>query len=386
MSGNFQQMWYGILVGLSGATVSLKTYTYTCITCTHYFVQVIWKCLYKQSSRDHGTLGYFRSLLNRVTVTNDPKKCVDATIDFLTTTVKGHILACALKWLGVSKLDSKLQLPPGIYKASKDDQLLFLCQLAAQVVEQCTLIEGTYTNEQVRETGDGVYNYARVLCHFGTLVMEFRDAWAEGDGDRIFQCWQLFMPHFIACGRTKYSLEALRLQFQVKAVLSPQLAHQIKWDRFVNTRGGMGKNIPCDLHNEHVNKLLKGIIANMGSNLTEDALQRAARSISTISAICKSFDQWAGVPVGTTAHSTRSDKQDIAKVTAAVLKNDLLSISAGRKHHAFPQQKTNPLHNWNKEKTKQWIETKQKQFMKFRGCIRRESSNEIDSEATHDED
>ena len=57
------------------------------------------------------------------------------------------------------------------------------------MVEQCTLIEGTHTSEQVKETGDGEYNYARVLCHFGTLVMEFRDAWAEGDGDRIFQCW-----------------------------------------------------------------------------------------------------------------------------------------------------------------------------------------------------
>ena len=58
---------------------------------------------------------FFRSLLNWVTVTNDPKKCVDTTIDFLTTTVKGHIIACALEILVVSKLDSKLQLPPGIY-------------------------------------------------------------------------------------------------------------------------------------------------------------------------------------------------------------------------------------------------------------------------------
>ena len=156
------------------------------------------------------------------------------------------------------------------------------------------------------------------------------------------------MPHFIACGRTKYSVEALCLQFQVKAVLSPQLAHQVKWDRFVNTRGGMGKNIPCDFYNEHINKLLKAIITNMGSNLTQDALQRAARSVSTISAICKTFDQWAGVPVGTTAHSTQSDKQ--AKVTAAVLENGLLSISTGRKHHAFHKLKTNPLHNWNPDK------------------------------------
>ena len=323
-------------------------------------------------------------MLNRVTVTKDPKKCVDAAIDFLTTTVKGHILACALKLLGVSKLDSKLQLPPGIYKASQDDQMAFLRRLAAQVVEQCTLIEGTYTSACVEETRDGVYNYARVLCHFGTLVIEFRDAWAEGDGDRIFQCWRLFMPHFIACGRTKYALEALRLQFQVKAILSPQLAHQIKWDRFVNTRGGMGRNIPCDLHNEHVNKQVKSIIANMGSNLTEEALQRAARSVSLISAICKSFDRWTGVSVGTSAHSTRADKEDVAKVTQAVLKNDLLNISAGRKHLAFPKLKTNPLHNWNQEKTKQWIERKKKQFMKLRGCIRGEG-NESDSEAT-DED
>lgn len=120
----------------------------------------------------------------------------------------------------------------------------------------------------------------------------------------------------------------------------------------------------------------------MGSNLTENALQRAVRSVSTISAICKTFDKWAGVPVGTTAHSTWSDKQDVAKVTAAMLINGLLSVSAGRKHQAFPKLKTTPLHNWNREKTTQWIETKQ---MKFRGCNRREG-NETDSEATDAED
>ena len=34
---------------------------------------------------------------------------------------------------------------------------------------------------------------------------------------------------------------------------------------------GIGCNIPCDLHNEHVNKLIKEIVGNMGSNLTEEA-------------------------------------------------------------------------------------------------------------------
>lgn len=86
------------------------------------------------------------------------------------------------------------------------------------------------------------------LCHYGSLVMEFRDAWAEGDGDRILRCWRLFLPHFRASGRTKYSLEAFRLQLQVNVVLSPNLAHQVKWHRFVNTKGGFGNNIPLRKH------------------------------------------------------------------------------------------------------------------------------------------
>ena len=117
-----------------------------------------------------------------------------------------------------------------------------------------------------------------MLCHYGALVTEFKDAWHFGDGECEYQCWCVLQPHFKASGQTKYSLEALRLQFQVKSSLSPSLSCQIVWDRFVNSHGGIGRNIPCDLYNEHIVKLIKDIIANMGPNLTEKALQRAARS------------------------------------------------------------------------------------------------------------
>ena len=33
----------------------------------------------------------------------------------------------------------------------------------------------------------------------------------------------------------------------------------------MNTHGGKGRNLPCDLHNEHVNRLYKQLIANMGA-------------------------------------------------------------------------------------------------------------------------
>ena len=100
---------------------------------------------------------------------------------------------------------------------------------------------------------DGVYNYARILCHFGSLVMELRDAWQEGDGQRVFfGVGKLFLPHFKAAGCTKYSLETLKLQIHSGITCSPNLAHQITWNQFVNVRGVAGNNIPCDLFNEHI--------------------------------------------------------------------------------------------------------------------------------------
>ena len=235
-----------------------------------------------------------------------------------------------------------------------------MTHLASKVVEQCTLVEHAYTDVAVSDAGDHVHNYARVLWHLGALVLEFTDGWAEGDGERAYRCWRLLLPHFKAANHTKYALEALRLQFHVKAVLSPQLAQQILWDRFVNTRGGMGRNIPCDLYNEHVNKLLKHIIASMGANLTAGSLQRAARSVSTLQTICKQFDRESDVAVGTVAHSTRSDAEDVAKVTNTVLKLQLLQVTPGRAHLAFHKMRLDPLWNWQKEDTKEWIEQKKR--------------------------
>lgn len=162
---------------------------------------------------------------------------------------RGHILASACKELEISTLDGNVPLPPSS-STPATQQLKFVERIASHVVDECTLISSC---GEVVETDDKVYNYARVLCHYGALVAEFKDACAEGDGDRVFRCWRVMLPHFKSSGRIKYSWEALRLQFQVKSVLSPQLSHQVLWDRFVNTRGGTGRNISCDLYNEHVN-------------------------------------------------------------------------------------------------------------------------------------
>ena len=142
----------------------------------------------------------------------------------------------------------------------------------------------------------------------------------------------------------------------------------------------MGRNIPCDLHNEHVNKLLKHVIVNMGSNLTEEDLCWAAKSVSMQNTICVQFDRCSGVPFGTHAHSTKSDTEDVTKVASKVLQNELHTMKLGRKHSSYKRMRTNPLWNWKVDNTKEWIEKKKKQFVKYRGTVQEEG------DATDNED
>lgn len=306
-------------------------------------------------------------------MTKDHKKDVNATLDFLDAVIKGHWLACACELLGVNSLDAPIDIPPG---TSPDVQRSFIEGLAEKVVNRVTVVDSAFLSTDTPDTPDKVHNYARVLCHYGSLCMEFRDAWSEGDGERVMRCWKLFLPHFKESGRTKYSLEALRLQFQVNVILSPNLAHQIKWHRFVNTKGGLGKNIPCDLYNEHMNKLIKIIIRNMGSNLTERALQCAVRSVATLDMMCHKFDRESDVPHGTSAHSTRPDIDDIKQVVSVVLTEKVLTKIDGREHKSFPKIHTNPLHKWDLKKTILWIETKKKAYMKYGNKFRNDECAE----------
>ena len=192
-----------------------------------------------------------------------------------------------------------------------------------------SLIAEAVLNQKVTDEHDHVNNYARVFCHFGFLALEFTDAWSEWDGERIIRYWGVFLLHFFATGRRKYALEALRLKLQLASLPSP-LAHQLKWNRLVNTHGGPGRNIPCDLHNEYVNKLFQEIIANIGANLKEEALTRAARSVTALASMRETFDNESGVPVSSTAHSTRSNEDDIQRVVSLLQSEKVLTGCEGR--------------------------------------------------------
>ena len=276
--------------------------------------------MFKDSSRDHASRSHLLCRLRRLPEARDPKKNLHACQDALLTIFKGHVIAAACTELGLESADSDWP--------SSATREVCLADLARKVVALCTVIPEAVLGQPMKETDDGVYNYARVLCHFAALVLEFTDAWSEGDGKRVLRCWKIFMLHFHTERRTKYALEALRLQFQL-ATLSPDLVHQLTWGRFVNTHGGPGMNIPCDLHNEHVNKLFKEVVSNMGANFTEAASTRAARAVTSLAHMSERFDSESGIHPEASAHTTKSDEADVTTVVRVLQERDVLGVHSG---------------------------------------------------------
>ena len=107
------------------------------------------------------------------------------------------------------------------------------------------------------------------------------------------------------------------LQFQ-RYTLPPTISYQLQWGRF-NTKGRIGKNIPCHLYNEQINRIFKETIINMGSNFTEHSTTRAARSVTFLENIVQGMDEQCSVTPDTTTHCTRSGDHDIRQVVKVVL-------------------------------------------------------------------
>ena len=331
----------------------------------------------KKSAANRGTLTNLLERIGRLHDAREPKKNLHACLDGLLAIFKGHIVAAACKELGISSPQDDLPEPaPGGPPHPK----ISTSELATRVMDQWTIVPEAILDQPLLETDDGVYNYACVLCHFAAIVTEFIDAWSEGDGPRIIRCWKVMMLHFYTRRNTKYCLEALRLQCDL-ASLPPHLAHQLTWGRCVNTHGGAGQNLPCDLHNEHVNRQFKEIIGDMGANFTEQASTRAARSVTTLVATAELFDKVTGIHPETTAHTTRSDQDDVLTIVRDVLSYEILTAIGKRDHKSFPEFPPSPLHGLNRKKLEEWITAKAKAHNKM-GIVNEEDFEAFDIEDT----
>jgi hypothetical protein len=94
-------------------------------------------------------------------------------------------------------------------------------------------------------------------------------------------------------GYNSYAIEMLISTIQNAVLLSPAEAHQCKWAALANWKGGRNKSIKIGLLQENRNRDIKGLIHLMGSNKTEQAIERASRAAGGVHKIVDVFEDQA---------------------------------------------------------------------------------------------
>ena len=84
-----------------------------------------------------------------------------------------------------------------------------------------------------------------LLLSFSLILLEYNDAIKAGDGDRLHDLYKFALLLFKANGKTKYLYAILMYLLQIECMLSAEGAHNLKWNRFFNKHGKVGRNMLC---------------------------------------------------------------------------------------------------------------------------------------------
>ena len=202
---------------------------------------------------------------------------------------------------------------PGLQVDDKRDAVM---KIAVAIVEKYFdfnfFLDSPDSSESLAD--DGVHEYACDALSLYLFFMQLEDAIAEADGGRILQCWKYLLLFYYSSRKPNYSIEALRMLMQYHYLLPARQAQQLIWSRCVNTHGRLGKNIPMDLHMEHLNRAVKSHSDALGANITDRAILRAGMCFSAVHDVTTTFDTYTDVTRDSGRHSECSSDGDFVKV------------------------------------------------------------------------
>ena len=259
----------------------------------------------------------------------DPEKCMKGCEDFFLMILHAHVVAAAKEILSATPYDS-------------------VENLAKEIVLQFVTFD---PDVKVRKT-DKVFLYALQVLNLVLLWHGFDDAIREGDGDRILT--YKFILNVFKAGRCfNYCKEVVILLTQYHCLFSERQAAQLKWSRCINTKGYRGCNVSCDLHLEHLNHRLKGMIRGLHSNVTPKALRRAAQSVGIVHQVCGNITSQTGLYQESGRHTRPAFHKECAKMVEQLQERRVFA-SLGRKPAAYKHIKS-VLQQYSKKEIKAWI-------------------------------
>ena len=285
---------------------------------------------------------------------SDPMDNYNACDDFFVLVVHCHILSAAMQILGMNSMDdypSEQVLPSAeqLWMRSDDHRKKVLQQISWNIANTLPLHFNDFSQ---KVTGDKVHQYANQLLSLGCFYLEYSDAIREEDGLRVLRCWRYILPMFLSSGKRNYAIEGLNFLLQHGHILPPQQAAELIWSRFINVHGIPGRNIPNDLHMEHLNCVIKTSIQGLCSNKTLNVITRLGNALGVIAPILSKFDVENCVtePSGT-HHRPHSDRD--MKIVIQELSSVFKSVPS--RHHETFRNPRDPLHAKTHHDIHSWI-------------------------------
>ena len=95
-----------------------------------------------------------------------------------------------------------------------------------------------------------------------------------------------------------------------------------------------GRNIPCDLHMEHINRLCKYDVYGLQASKTASEIVRVEKSLGPLSHLLEQFDKENDVIVPTGAHHKPSFSKDRDMILKELQQSQVFSenVAPRRKH------------------------------------------------------
>ena len=267
--------------------------------------------------------------------------------------LEGHVLAAFLQHFKLSTVEDVEEAPFLQHIKDATNKRGTLENLVLGMLKEFVNI-GTLPQPNTAED-DGVLAYAKEVLSLALLWAEFEDSIKEGDGPRVIRCWKFFLPIFKVTNHKNYAIGALNLLIQYNHLLSPRQREQLVWSRFVNTKGKPGENKSCDIHMEHLNRVVKAAIGGLSSNVSPRSIMRIGRCAGVLMKVCSQFDSVSTVIHRSGKHGGASSSKDVSKVMEELNKVKVFKHIPGRMHASFPKVKKHLYSMLNLQKFKTWF-------------------------------
>ena len=170
-------------------------------------------------------------------------------------------------------------------------------------------IQSVHKNSRNTNQEDCLQNYTKNALALCYIAKNVQDARKHGGGDRIIRLYKFLLIYFKIDGRTQYAYQSLHLLAQISFFLPPSLAFELKWNRFVNTKGTIDGNVELDRHLQHLNKYVKADLAQFQVKMTENSIARCSRSYFKMQKITDHFDKQLGLVSPSGRHSVLHGKK-----------------------------------------------------------------------------